>query len=86
MTLDGSGSTDPDGHLPLTYGWSQSGGPAVTLSSRTASQPTFSAPGVSTILTFTLVVTDARGLASAPAQVGILVLYRINLPLIFKMP
>ena len=86
VTLDGSGSTDPDGHLPLTYGWSQSGGPAVLVSSAVVSQPTFSAPGVSTILTFTLVVTDARGLASTPAQVEILVLHQINLPLIFKMP
>ena len=49
-------------------GWSQSGGPGVVLSSRVVSQPTFTAPGVSTVLTFTLVVTDARGLASAPAQ------------------
>ncbi|GAB4277231.1 MAG: hypothetical protein Kow0080_28060 [Candidatus Promineifilaceae bacterium] len=31
VTLDGSGSSDPDGNTPLTYGWTQTGGAAVTL-------------------------------------------------------
>jgi PKD repeat protein len=46
----------------LTYGWRQTGGPAVTLSDPTAVQVTFTAPGMATVLTFTLTVTDARGL------------------------
>jgi len=68
VTLDGSGSSDPDGHTPLSYGWEQAGGLNVVLSSPTISMPTFTAPAASGILTFTLTVTDARGLAGAPAQ------------------
>ncbi len=73
VTLNGSASTDPDGHLPLTYHWQQTGGPAVVLSSSTSSQPTFIAPSVPAVLTFTLVVTDSVGLASAPDQVVVAV-------------
>jgi hypothetical protein len=59
--LNGSGSSDPDGD-PLTYQWTQTGGPAVTLSDPAALQPTFTAPTVSiaTDLTFTLTVSDGR--------------------------
>ncbi len=67
VTLTGSASTDPDGHTPLVYGWTQSGGAAVVLSSAIISRPTFSAPSAPTVLTFTLTVTDARGLASVAA-------------------
>ena len=63
ITLDGSGSSDPDGHTPLTYRWQQTGGPAVSLSNNAISQPTFTAPGTPTVLTFTLTVTDVYGLA-----------------------
>ena len=74
ITLDGSGSSDPDGHTPLTYRWQQTGGPAVSLSNNAISQPTFTAPGTPTVLTFTLTVTDARGLPNtAPDQVIITV-------------
>jgi uncharacterized repeat protein (TIGR01451 family) len=77
VTLDGSGSYDPDGHTPLTYGWAVSeattGGPGVTLDDSTAVSPTFTAPGTSTVLTFTLIVTDALGLGSAPDAVVITV-------------
>ena len=65
VTLNGSASSDPDGHTPLSYGWTQSGGPAVTLSSPAIAAPTFSAPLASTVLTFTLVVTDVAGLVDA---------------------
>ena len=65
VTLTGLGSTDSDGTV-ATYAWSQTSGPAVSLSSTTASQPTFTAPSVGssgTLLTFSLVVTDNQGLA-----------------------
>ena len=35
VTLDGSASYDPDGDVPLSYGWQQTGGMPVTLSSTT---------------------------------------------------
>ena len=61
VTLAGSGSTDPDGHLPLTYRWAQSGGPSVTFTPN-VSVTSFTAPSAPTVLTFTLNVTDAQGL------------------------
>jgi hypothetical protein len=70
VTLDGSGSSDPDGDLPLTYGWTQTAGPAVALSDPSASKPTFTALSSASELTYQLVVTDTLGLAaSAPDDV-----------------
>jgi hypothetical protein len=60
VTLDGSASVSPSGN-PLTYSWTETAGPAVTLSSATAAKPTFVAPTVTsgtTTLTFSLVVSD----------------------------
>ena len=68
VTLDGSASFDPNGN-PI-YTWTQTGGPAVTLSSSTAVQPTFTAPGSSATLTFQLVVSDGS-LSSTPSTVTI---------------
>ena len=75
VTLDGSNSSDPAGHLPLTYGWIQTGGTPVDLSSDFISQPTFTAPEVSeqTILTFTLVVTNSIGQVSLPDETTVTV-------------
>jgi hypothetical protein len=64
VTLDGSGSSDPDGHVPLTYDWLQIGGPPVSLSSRASATPTFTAPAASAVLSFSLTVTDSFGLAA----------------------
>jgi hypothetical protein len=73
VTLNGQGSSDADGD-PLTFRWTQTSGPGVTLSSLTIAQPTFTAPvtTVDTALIFQLVVNDGT-LDSAPAHVTITV-------------
>ncbi len=74
VTLDGTGSSDSDGTVS-SYAWTQTGGTTVTLSSASASQPTFTAPGVDngTSLTFSLTVTDNLGASSSPSTVTVTV-------------
>ena len=57
VTLNGSGSSDPDG-TPVTFSWVQKAGPIVTLSNANVANPTFMTPNVSTntLLTFDLTV------------------------------
>ncbi|MCP4540531.1 MAG: DUF11 domain-containing protein, partial [Chloroflexi bacterium] len=64
ITLDGSGSSDPDAHIPLVYGWTQTGGAGVSFNAA-LSRTTFAAPPVTSLLTFSLAVTDALDLAGA---------------------
>jgi tetratricopeptide (TPR) repeat protein len=75
VTLDGSGSTDPDGNI-TSYSWTQTDGPVVTLSDASVASPTFTAPSVSsdTELKFSLTVKDDKGATSTnPATVTVTV-------------
>ena len=63
VTLDGSGSSSNNVGQTLSYAWSQTGGPAVSLSSASDVSPTFSTPSLAigdadAVLTFSLTVTE----------------------------
>jgi len=87
VTLNGSASSDPDGHYPLSYRWAQSGGPAACFTPD-LSVTTFIAPPSETVLTFTLGVTDSSGMSdSVPDEVVITVgatIFHIYLPLVLR--
>jgi hypothetical protein len=85
VTLNGSGSSDPDnGPQPLTFEWFQVGGPAIVLSNPTAANPTFM-PTIDGQYAFSLIVRDGQAdsvpdnvtinVVSAPACVQ----YNVNL-------
>ena len=61
VTLNGTASSDPDGHT-ITYSWNQTSGPAITLSGADTDSPSFESPAVAghTVLTFELTVSDGR--------------------------
>jgi hypothetical protein len=81
VTLDGSGSADPDGDA-LSYRWEQmAGSTTVALSDPTSKQPSFSTPLVgrdNAILTFQLTVFD--GLLSSPPAVVNIKVKNVNHP------
>ncbi len=86
VTLNGSASTDPDGHLPLSFAWTQTGGGAVTLANATTATPVFT-PTLAGVYTFQLIVTDRLGVSSTPDSVSITAadapeIYNLHLPLI----
>ncbi|NTX33781.1 peptidase [Myxococcus sp. CA033] len=72
VTLDGEGSTDPNGDT-LAFTWKQLTGPTVTLDVSDPERPGFTAPTVQvdTDLTFELTVSDAELSASAPVKVTV---------------
>ncbi|MCD6288268.1 MAG: hypothetical protein J7M12_04050, partial [Candidatus Hydrogenedentes bacterium] len=59
VTLDGTGSSDPDGDK-LTFFWTQTAGPTVSLTSAVTAQPSFEPPTVTedTVFEFSLQVND----------------------------
>ena len=62
VTLDGAGSSDPQGD-PLSFLWTQTEGPTVKLSDPTSPTPSFRAPfelSGSVVLSFELVVNDGQ--------------------------
>jgi hypothetical protein len=74
VSLDGSASSDVDGDS-LTYTWSQTAGPTVTLTDVNVAQPSFMSPNVVAgspeVLSFRLTVSD--GIASNSDTVNITV-------------
>ncbi len=77
VSLDGSASSDPDG-TALSFTWTQTAGPAVTLDNPSSATPQFTAPTVTadTVLTFTLLVSD--GINTDTAVVHVTVIDALN--------
>lgn len=72
MTLDGSGSYDPDGGSIKAYSWDQLvDGEEVVLSDETTAKTSFIVPNVATTLSFQLVVADQYGTNSEPVSVSL---------------
>jgi len=72
VTLDATGSTDADMD-PLTFSWSQSAGPMVSLATPMASTTTFTAPSVMMPTTFTFQVTVNDGYVDSTDTVNVIV-------------
>jgi len=88
VTLDGTGSSDPDAGQTLTYAWTQTSGPDVALSDAAAAQPTFTARTLAAgdadiSLTFELTVTDdfSPAASSAPDTVTITLVAGVSVEL-----
>ncbi len=69
VTLDASGSWDPEG-ATISYRWAQTSGPPVELSDPTSREPSFVAPPEGTLV-FSLVVRDERLASSSQVVVTV---------------
>jgi PKD repeat protein len=72
VELNASGSSDPDGDA-LSYTWTQTGGPEVTLQDADTATPTFTAPSVDSKTTLTFEVSVSDGEASRTDTVAVTV-------------
>jgi K319-like protein/Big-like domain-containing protein/NHL repeat-containing protein/6-bladed beta-propeller protein len=85
VTLDGSGSSDPDGGSIASYQWVQTAGsPTITLAGANTAKATFTAPSnlaADTTYTFKLTVTDNDGPPnlSASTTANVLVTVQANI-------
>jgi len=73
VTLDGTGSSDPNNLLPLTYAWSfvsKPPGSAAVLSNSIVVNPIFTPDAVGNYV-IQLIVTDTAGFSSTPATVTV---------------
>ena len=92
VTLNGSGSFDPDNDAIASYAWTQISGPTVSLHGAETATPTFTSPNVDVDgaeLIFELIVTDAPddefcgvALTSTPQSVRVHVQYANRPPTI----
>ena len=75
VTLDGTGSSDPDGDQ-LTYKWTAP--PEITLSSTTVSKPTFVAPEVTQDQQYTITLVVNDGTVDSPLSKVIITVKNVN--------